>query len=61
MFELIRGGTQGGQTGFKWSDVSADKDREVHPLRNYRPVAIASWLNHGMERTTCINAPTGCW
>jgi hypothetical protein len=25
----IRGGTRGGQGEFKWSDVSADKDREV--------------------------------
>ena len=29
MFEPIRGGTRGGQGEFKWSDVSADKDREV--------------------------------
>ncbi|KAI0026989.1 kinase phosphorylation domain-containing protein, partial [Vararia minispora EC-137] len=28
MFEPIRGGTRGGQAEFKWSDVSADKDRE---------------------------------
>ncbi|KAJ3848651.1 kinase phosphorylation protein-domain-containing protein [Lentinula lateritia] len=28
MFEPIRGGTRGGQGDFKWSDVSADKDRE---------------------------------
>jgi hypothetical protein len=26
--EPIRGGTRGGQAEFKWSDVSADKDRE---------------------------------
>lgn len=31
MFEPIRGGTRGGQAEFKWSDVSADKDREVRP------------------------------
>lgn len=31
MFEPIRGGTRGGQAEFKWSDVSADKDREVGP------------------------------
>ena len=30
MFEPVRGGTRGGQGQFKWSDVSADKDREVH-------------------------------
>lgn len=29
MFEPTRGGTRGGQAEFKWSDVSADKDREV--------------------------------
>ncbi len=29
MFEPIRGGTRGGQAEFKWTDVSADKDREV--------------------------------
>ncbi|KAG6335688.1 hypothetical protein ID866_3394 [Astraeus odoratus] len=28
MFEPVRGGTRGGQAQFKWSDVSADKDRE---------------------------------
>ena len=45
MFEPIRGGTRGGQAEFKWSDVSADKDREVcvsfpmsfPPLNNFRP------------------------
>ena len=29
MYEPTRGGTRGGQAEFKWSDVSADKDREV--------------------------------
>lgn len=33
MFEPIRGGTRGGQAEFKWSDVSADKDREVRVSR----------------------------
>ncbi len=33
MFEPIRGGTRGGQAEFKWSDVSADKDREVRASR----------------------------
>jgi len=32
MFEPIRGGTRGGQAEFKWTDVSADKDREVSHL-----------------------------
>ena len=61
MFEPIRGGTRGGQGEFKWSDVSADKDREVcvlffrcffytediHIVQNY--------LGHS------TNAPTGRW
>jgi hypothetical protein len=29
MYEPTRGGTRGGQAEFKWTDVSADKDREV--------------------------------
>jgi len=29
MYEPIRGGTRGGAAEFKWTDVSADKDREV--------------------------------
>ena len=38
MFEPIRGGTRGGQAEFKWSDVSADKDREVRlPTNPPRP------------------------
>ena len=32
MYEPTRGGTRGGQAEFKWSDVSADKDREVGPF-----------------------------
>lgn len=28
----IRGGTRGGQGEFKWTDVSADKDREASLL-----------------------------
>ena len=37
MYEPVRGGTRGGQAEFKWSDVSADKDREVHsqPSRKF--------------------------
>lgn len=34
MFEPVRGGTRGGQAEFKWSDVSADKDREVRSLHS---------------------------
>lgn len=40
MFEPIRGGTRGGQAEFKWSDVSADKDREV---RSPATRAIELW------------------
>jgi len=29
MYEPTRDGTRGGQAEFKWTDVSADKDREV--------------------------------
>ena len=36
MFEPIRGGTRGGQAEFKWSDVSADKDREVRTYIVFR-------------------------
>lgn len=36
MFEPIRGGTRGGQAEFKWSDVSADKDREVRVWSSFR-------------------------
>ena len=39
MFEPIRGGTRGGQAEFKWSDVSADKDREVCV---FSPVPLSS-------------------
>jgi len=48
MFEPIRGGTRGGQAEFKWSDVSADKDREVrHPRIMLNFVTIALCLNTG--------------
>ena len=39
MFEPVRGGTRGGQAEFKWSDVSADKDREVSGSASI-PIAI---------------------
>ena len=51
MFEPVRGGTRGGQAEFKWSDVSADKDREV------RRVAIRYdlvMLNHWTRRITWV-------
>ena len=41
MFEPIRGGTRGGQGEFKWSDVSADKDREVSLVLHIRLISPA--------------------
>jgi hypothetical protein len=59
MFEPIRGGTRGGQGEFKWSDVSADKDREVRaPLSALCPLQLTSWQNYLGHS---INAPTGRW
>jgi hypothetical protein len=60
MFEPIRGGTRGGQAEFKWSDVSADKDREVRIFPNIlsssqHPPSLQNYLGHS------INAPTGRW
>ncbi|KAF4613641.1 hypothetical protein D9613_007666 [Agrocybe pediades] len=62
MFEPVRGGTRGGQAEFKWSDVSADKDREVYSLllltscndTQYHG-CLQNYLGHS------INAPTGRW
>lgn len=50
MFEPVRGGTRGGQAEFKWSDVSADKDREVRP---HFPL-------HKRTLHTCMTDPTKC-
>ena len=58
MFEPIRGGTRGGQAEFKWSDVSADKDREVrspHVRAESANGSAQNYLGHS------INAPTGRW
>ena len=62
MYEPIRGGTRGGQAEFKWSDVSADKDREVFSNWSLHQVFIVHaeatpqhYLGHS------INAPTGRW
>lgn len=58
MFEPVRGGTRGGQAEFKWSDVSADKDREVSDATAIdRNIANLdqNYLGHS------INAPTGRW
>ena len=35
MYEPTRGGTRGGQAEFKWTDVSADKDREVGQMTRF--------------------------
>lgn len=59
MFEPIRGGTRGGQAEFKWSDVSADKDREVRFI-----LALFRSLVHSLSQNYLghsINAPTGRW
>ena len=40
MYEPVRGGTRGGQAEFKWSDVSADKDREVHSSQSSRKFSL---------------------
>jgi hypothetical protein len=48
MFEPIRGGTRGGQAEFKWSDVSADKDREVCVF----PMSLPPLNNSRLHRTT---------
>jgi hypothetical protein len=45
MFEPVRGGTRGGQAEFKWTDVSADKDREV---------PFSSFLSYCNALTACI-------
>jgi len=49
MFEPVRGGTRGGQAEFKWSDVSADKDREVRCSSSLggKPATILSCLTTG--------------
>lgn len=58
MFEPVRGGTRGGQAEFKWTDVSADKDREVSARATcptYPHRVPQNYLGHS------INAPTGRW
>jgi hypothetical protein len=60
MFEPVRGGTRGGQAEFKWSDVSADKDREVS---HSATVFVMSQYSHCFQNYLghSINAPTGRW
>jgi len=59
MFEPVRGGTRGGQAEFKWSDVSADKDREVSMILLCTIIHDLSRSQHYLGHS--INAPTGRW
>ncbi|KAF9565422.1 hypothetical protein CPC08DRAFT_683981 [Agrocybe pediades] len=56
MFEPVRGGTRGGQAEFKWSDVSADKDRENYlghsinaPTGRWQKNKDIHWYNRDKE------------
>jgi hypothetical protein len=56
MFEPIRGGTRGGQAEFKWSDVSADKDRENYlghsinaPTGRWQKKKDVHWYNRDLK------------
>ncbi|EGO00478.1 hypothetical protein SERLA73DRAFT_181088 [Serpula lacrymans var. lacrymans S7.3] len=58
MFEPIRGGTRGGQAEFKWSDVSADKDRENYlghsinaPTGRWQKNKDIHWYNREAKQT----------
>jgi len=58
MFEPIRGGTRGGQAEFKWSDVSADKDRENYlghsinaPTGRWQKNKDVHWYNRDKNQT----------
>ncbi|KAF8267654.1 kinase phosphorylation protein-domain-containing protein [Lactarius quietus] len=59
MFEPIRGGTRGGQGEFKWSDVSADKDRENYlghstnaPTGRWQKNKDIHWYSRDLQSTS---------